>query len=378
MTSLIDWLEKQTLYPKLFWRDKRDGVSIAGVGQIETASWPRESDRRFFGGLSFSKKRKDGLWQAFPDSYFFLPAVELHEREGKQTLIFNGEMVPLETVATPAESIHWPPYEAIERVDTPSFESWKDAVDACLSHIREGVFEKAVLARRTTLSCKRAVNPFPILKAVASRSSETTLFAFGFREGSLFMGATPETLYRRDGNEVVSEAVAGTRARGKNGDEEARLREELLSCEKENREFASVQRFISEALKTTCSGIEEGPKQVVTASHLQHFYQMYRGSLKKSVSDRDLIDALHPTSAIGGHPRKEALDFIASHEPFERGWYAAPVGWIEKERSHFAVGIRSALIEDDKLHLFAGTGIVAGSDAHREWQELEHKISGYL
>lgn len=108
-----------------------------------------------------------------------------------------------------------------------------------------------------------------------------------------------------------------------------------------------------------------------------HLFAGMWGVLSDKVSDADLMRALHPTPAVGGVPTKVAMEAIAHHEPFDRGWYAGPVGWIGANASEFAVGIRSALVERNRIALYAGAGIVEGSTAEGEWEEIEQKISDF-
>ena len=101
-------------------------------------------------------------------------------------------------------------------------------------------------------------------------------------------------------------------------------------------------------------------------NRLQHLKVRFQGHLCDGVSDADLLAALHPTPAVAGYPREASLRFLREHEPFDRGWYAGPVGWIGADATEFAVAIRSTLIEGNRAHLFSGAGIVAGSDAEQE------------
>ena len=110
----------------------------------------------------------------------------------------------------------------------------------------------------------------------------------------------------------------------------------------------------------------------------QHLYSAVNVLLKEDVTDGSLLDRLHPTPAVGGYPTENALSEISRLEPFDRGWYAAPVGWISADEAEFAVAIRSGLIHDKTLSLYSGAGIVPGSKPEEEWQEIEHKISDFL
>jgi menaquinone-specific isochorismate synthase len=110
----------------------------------------------------------------------------------------------------------------------------------------------------------------------------------------------------------------------------------------------------------------------------QHLRSNVQGSLKRDVDDCMLLSRLHPTPAVGGYPTENALPEIARIEPFNRGWYAGPVGWIGADDAEFAVAIRSGFIEDKTLSLFSGAGIVRGSEPGEEWCELENKIQDFM
>jgi len=109
----------------------------------------------------------------------------------------------------------------------------------------------------------------------------------------------------------------------------------------------------------------------------RHLVSRARGTLREGVTDWDVLEALHPTPAVGGHPKEEALAEIRTSEPFDRGWYAGPVGWISADAAEFAVGIRSGLVSGRTLRLFSGAGIVAGSVPEEEWAEIEQKIGDF-
>ena len=103
----------------------------------------------------------------------------------------------------------------------------------------------------------------------------------------------------------------------------------------------------------------------------------FEGTLRDGVGDAELLTALHPTPAVGGYPTDRAVREIAEREPFDRGWYAGPVGWVGRDGAEFAVAIRSGLVEGSTLSVFAGAGIVAGSVPGNEWEELDYKISHF-
>ncbi len=250
------------------------------------------------------------------------------------------------------------------RQDCPSYSEWEEIIGKALAQIRRGKFEKVVLARKTTFELEKEICPFDLLQRV--KTHNCTLFAH-VTDKQAFIGATPETLYRREGNLIFTHALAGTA-----------LNPADLERDKETREFAYVSAFIEEKLRDLCSSVKVEKPNILYTGHLYHKQIPFSGVLKPGISDAEIIAALHPTPAIGGFPRKEALDFIKNHEPFSRDLYASPIGYMSPERAEFVVAIRSCFIEGNKLHLFAGAGIVEGSDPEKEWEELENKIAPFI
>jgi len=104
----------------------------------------------------------------------------------------------------------------------------------------------------------------------------------------------------------------------------------------------------------------------------------FKGLLKSGVSNAAIIHSIHPTPAVAGTPRNKAIEMINRLEDFDRGWYAGPVGFVGYDTMEFAVAIRSGLIEDNNLALFAGAGVVCDSNAAEEWEEVENKISRFI
>jgi menaquinone-specific isochorismate synthase len=151
-----------------------------------------------------------------------------------------------------------------------------------------------------------------------------------------------------------------------------------LHSAKDLSEHTYVSKGIREALEPLCEELEiEDCVSEMKLARGRHLRSKVRGTLEDDVTDAALLDAMHPTPAVGGHPRSEALEQIHALEPFDRGWYAGPVGWIGQEASEFAVGIRSGLVRGRKLALFSGAGIVTGSVPGEEWAEIEQKIGDF-
>ncbi len=342
MTDILHWLADQKEYPKFFFRDRDTHHNLAAAGAKEVfENIPEDPQELYVGACRFSGS---GL--------FFAP---LHVKEDDGTIAPEKLQIPF-----------------ISREDLPSKTSWVQLVEQALSHIQQQSFDKVVLARQTTLQLREPVDPYSLLRYLCHNAKRATCFLLETAPGHAFVGATPEKLYTREGNSLVVEAVAGTKPLGSEGEKE------LLASEKERREFGFVKKFIQERLAPYCDQFSWEDDRVLATTRVQHLYNRFSAVLRREISDADLVALLHPTPAMAGLPQKEALEHLKNHEPFERGWYAAPIGWISPDSANIAVGIRSALITPSELQLFAGAGIVEGSNPDKEWNELELKISQYM
>lgn len=270
---------------------------------------------------------------------------------------------------------------------------------------------KVVLARRTDVQVEGKVDPISLLEALQERDPRAYQVLLQLPSGATFLSSTPECLYTRTGTAVASEAVAGTRARGAGGDVERDfwLAFDLLQSHKDDVEFGVVRDWVQRTLSTLCDGVKvEVAKSVLKQANVQHLYAKLAGVLRPGAGDAELLSALHPTPAVCGQPRTEALGMLSEVEPFDRGFYSGPFGWVAHDAAEFVVAIRSALVHPDAavldraaghiadtssasphtwsseyaphptaVSLFAGVGIVSGSDVAAEWAELNLKIAQF-
>jgi menaquinone-specific isochorismate synthase len=386
---LLHWLNEQTLYPKVYWQQRCGQVERAAVGCVMTLPHVPELGAntpphvRFFGGKQFGSQPISSTWDPFPECAFWLPQFEVVQEPGRTYLLIHD--LSEEPNSGVMQQLNFEIRERTqalpnlkERRDVPSLDHWELLIARALYQIEEGLLEKVVLARKTHYMAQEKLDPFILLDFLKKKALKSALFGFQLTEDAAFIGSTPEQLYRRQGLHLQTDALAGTRPRGNTEEENLRIQEELLTNLKEKREFSFVKQFIQTALEPLCTEMHWDPyDRVVPTTHVQHIHNKLMVLLKPEITDRKLIDTLHPTPALGGKPRAEALEFLMREEPFDRGWYGAPLGWISSQEADIAVGIRSALIRGQELELFAGTGIVKGSQALREWEELEHKITPF-
>ena len=402
------WLRGQSLFPRLCWSGREDGFGVAAVGvaDLQESYAPESPDAlrkrlapllasgapqaRYYGGLRFDPLREpDAEWAAFGAYLFVLPRFEVHTGKEDATLVCNlvlprdaersAEILEqIERLSFPQGTIDAALPAPISRTDDPEREGWGRNIELALAAFSEGRLDKVVLARRTEFFFAQEVDVALLAESLKDATPGCFHFYVEPEEGAAFVSASPERLFRREGRAIESEAVAGTRPRGVSEADDAELRDELLRSEKERAEHEHVRVGIAETLGPLCEEleVEEGVSEMKLARR-RHLISTVRGVLREGVRDVEVLRALHPTAAVGGYPRAEALEEIRALEPFDRGWYAGPVGWMGLDSSEFAVGIRSGLVRGNRLALFSGAGIVAGSVPGSEWAEIEQKIGDF-
>ncbi len=173
--------------------------------------------------------------------------------------------------------------------------------------------------------------------------------------------------------------MAGTRPRGATKDDDDALRASLLTSDKDQREHAYVRDSIEAVLNAYCESVTvDQEASEMRLARGRHLVSRVTGVLSTPVSDFELVEKLHPTPAVGGHPTATAVSVIRDLERFDRGWYAGPVGWVGRDAAEFAVALRCGLVSGNQLSLFSGAGIVKGSEPDLEWQEIEQKIVDFV
>ena len=206
-------------------------------------------------------------------------------------------------------------------------------------------------------------------------------FVFGYQLGDAsWVGASPELLVSLEKGRVRALSLAGTSARGESIDEDDELGGALIASAKERSEHDLVVRATREALSSLCRdlSVPDSPRLLRMAG-IQHLQTPIEGTAAPGVDLLDALLTMHPTPAVGGSPREPALEAIARLEGMDRGWYAGPIGWMDMNgEGAFAVALRSALLRDREALLYAGAGIVAGSDPDRELAEAELKLHPLL
>jgi len=200
-------------------------------------------------------------------------------------------------------------------------------------------------------------------------------FMMAFSPHYAFLGSSPERLFVRHGEQLSTEALAGTVSSGDDDRSRLQFAHWLLADEKNQHENQLVVEDICQRLDDGVSGLHVSDAEIVSLRKVQHLRRAISASLYQT-DDVDCLHRLQPTAAVAGWPRQAARHFIAQHEPFDRQWYAGSAGFISAQHSEFTVTLRSAAVSDDQLVLYAGAGIVAGSDPESEWLEIDNKSAG--
>jgi menaquinone-specific isochorismate synthase len=418
--------------PRFYWDNSAHPVSLVGWGKAaELTDWgerrfhdiqsqvehlstrlypinpsdvlirevPIDAGPRWVGCFSFQPHpSEDSLWHAFPDAYFVLPRVQLARLDGQVWLtinhlvddvrdvrqleaFFNACLAEAFSLQAAAASDAFLPAPTIAKITTTlSRETWQKMVEGALERIRGGEFEKVVLARTLRARFQQPLAIVDILQDLASRYPDCYRFMIEPQPGQVFLGASPELLAEVRAPSFRTAALAGTIKRGNTPVEDDQLGQKLLKDPKERQEHAIVIRAIQGKLTPLTVALDIAPTPSLRKlGNVQHLETSIQGKLAYGWGVLDVVAALHPTPALGGWPQDAAQTYLALAEPFERGWYAAPIGWVDPwGNGLFAVGIRSGLFDGRTATLFAGAGIVADSNPTREWQETGLKFKPLL
>ena len=244
--------------------------------------------------------------------------------------------------------------------------------EKAISKIRSGKIQKVVLARDIMAQLPEGFDIRTALVALAKKYPSCWVYSVA---GNL--GASPELLVRVAHGQVSARVLAGTTSRGESSEADVAKSTALAASEKNLQEHRFAVESMVDALTPFCSTVDTDDKPFSLAlPDLWHLASDVYGKLKKNISVLDLAAFLHPTAAVAGTARSDAQALIAELEPFDRGGYAGPVGWIGADGDgEWAIALRGGIIEDNVLTAFAGCGLVAESEPKAELAETELKFA---
>ncbi|WP_332649519.1 isochorismate synthase [Lysinibacillus sp. 54212] len=404
---------------RFFWQNREKTLTLVGLGHAYTIEnnatdhrfdaveqeWKRltknivkeEQDLQpiLFGGFTFDPhNNQEGEWSDFPQSYFTVASFQLVIRH--DTAYVSIHYITDEENSTKAfdrmrkerdHLIHAAQVKEVKTYSKPKMTSYKEpfkeeylqSLEKVTSLIKANEAEKVVIARSLALQFEDSVSSPQILSHVVHEQPESYLFGLEHKD-MLFFGASPERLVKVHNGQAYSSCVAGSIRRGKTADEDEQLGQALLNDEKNLGEHHYVVEMISQTFEKNCCSVKvpKRPK-LLKIRDIQHLYTPVEGTLACDATILQLVKHLHPTPALGGVPRQEALELIRKYESMNRGLYAAPIGWLDADgNGEFAVAIRSAALTRDKAYLYAGGGIVGDSTPQAEYEETRVKFRPML
>ncbi len=416
LAALLPVLGATTSEPYFYWehphaRDAEAAIGTARALQLATggdrfararafvaatrACCPGEAttQMRFYQGFSFFETSA-----CFPSAWVALPRWQIARRQGRCSLTANIPIGPtddLETcwqeVATclgaiaRSSSLVLPGDKAALvryrlEADATLDRTYTKAVSAALQAIADGPLQKIVLAYSLMVRSPQRFDPVEALAYLRQQHPHCRTFAVSLgTEAQTFVGASPERLVALQDGQIECDALAGSVGRGRTPAEDAELARQLLANAKERREHQAVRGFLHDRLCQLGLQPQMAEMRLLKLPNIQHLWTPIRADAPATLHLLDLVAGLHPTPAVAGLPTPDACEGIRRWEAFDRGPYAAPLGWLDgRGNGEFVVGIRSALLSGQQARLYAGAGIVAGSTPERERAEVALKLQAML
>lgn len=415
--SLLDAFAavEETEEDRLFWSDSSQDFMLLGIGSAQKITATEDRFKTLektwntlvqeamihnpfrekgtgliaFGGMTFDPLREKGdLWRRFPPSQLTIPKYVIVFEQGNYFLTVNQfvngqtdvsdlmlEIDVMEEMLLQAKPRQKQLTQRIVKKTEIAPETWKKSVQKAVEEIQAARAEKIVLARELRLELRQSPNISQLLEKLLDSQPNSYVFAYE-QDDNCFIGATPERLVRVEGKSLLSTCLAGTAPRGATPEKDAQLAQALLDDKKNRQEHNHVVQMIKTNIDKYCENIHIPRNPVIyPLRNLQHLYTPVTATLKQEYSVFNVIEALHPTPALGGVPRHKALQFIREEELLDRGWYGAPIGWLDSGgNSEFAVAIRSGLLQANEVSLFAGCGVMGDSDPEMEYEETNVKF----
>ena len=333
---------------------------------------------------ALNPKPADEMMQAFPRLRFMVPELVLIENEQGRFLqvnslgpVYQGRVDRFLRHA--AEAPRRQRCSISYRVMSDSFEAWAEEMGASLACIDAGRVKKLVPSRRQAVVADSPFSSKDVLLNLIDGQAIGTVFLYRYGD-VFFCGCTPELLIRKQGHDVESMCLAGTAALGATDEERAQIANFLMNDEKNRTEHDYVVRFIREVFDRNCYNVNiPATPSILELKHVQHLFTPARANVMEGVSLYSLVEQLHPTPALAGLPVGEALMSLREIEPYNRGFYGGAIGYVDAEdNGEFSVAIRSGVFDGEAGWIYAGCGIVAGSEVDVEFAEIDMKFQTIL
>ncbi len=383
--ELLAWLKAQHVFPQYYLNFRDSDNKLVAVGkvrsfgdEISAQQFIEKTQQPLIGGLTFNKKgdfwlprllieqqKQQTVISVFIDNQANLVEEKQQALSAIQALTCFAELEPLNSQARLVSQ-------------KANQEEWCHWVEQALSAIEQGELNKVVLANESLFESTQPINAQDFLAESEKQNTGCYHFLYAKTPDSVFVGSTPERLFERCGEQVKTEALAGTALMSDDAKQNQAQADWLLHDQKNDDENRLVVKDICDNLQEFVRHIQVGQVELKQLRRVQHLRRCIQAELKAHFADAACLHAIHPTAAVSGLPQQNALAFLQKTENFDRTWYAGTLGIMTQSHGEFCVTIRCAFIEQNRIRIFAGAGIVAGSVPLLEWQEIERKASGLV
>ena len=383
----LGWLASQPVWPQFYWQQRNGDEEAAVLGAVAAFSslesaqqflhqHDNHPDLRIWGLNAFEPQRGNLLlprleWRRCAG----VASLRLHlysdvslREDAAHAIAFISSLAPVKPLPALRLSL-------TGEQNWPDKAGWTNLIKLATQTINREELDKVVLARATDLQFSQSVNAAAVMASSRRLNLNCYHFFMAFSADSAFLGSSPERLYRRRDTALRTEALAGTVANHPEDHRAWQLGEWLMKDDKNQRENMLVVEDICQRLQGCTQTLDVLPPQVLRLRKVQHLRRCIWTELNQA-DDTLCLMQLQPTAAVAGIPRELAREFIQQNEPFEREWYAGSAGYLSRRQSEFCVSLRSAKISANVVRLYAGAGIVRGSDPEQEWQEIDNKAAG--
>lgn len=373
-------------YSETSLRTMKTALKLSNLSSCPSKTW-------LLGGWSFPPTRlvqrvKDVIWKDFPYSRWVVPALLFTTANGRNHVILaayfdsstEGRLkeyyARLASTITSLRIEPKSPPIPLRLNNLPSRKRWVSLARYALESISKGKLRKVVLSRSVRILFDDAITCSTVLKKLIESNPGSTVFAMK-KGGTTFLGATPEHLLLLKNREIGVDCLAASAPRSSDSETDDSLGLNLITERKSRYEHRLVVQGVKRSLSAICSEIKAPEKPLLKRlPNIQHLHTVVKGHLLPAVDIWSAALSLWPTPATGGEPKEPAVRWIQDFEPVNRGWYSGVVGCVNANGDgNLVVSIRSGVIRGQRAVLFAGSGIVSGSDPNREFEETDWKMA---
>lgn len=396
--KILDILQILRNKSKMYWQNRDASFETVGAENVfyEQKLNSSEIAELEAAGIKFYLSCKFDLksnitrkWKKFGRNFVFLPLWALERRKDKYYLILNLTKEILDDYinrdiekCTALNMLNINnvkcDYLIKNRYFSPNRETWGHNLNLANEMIQSDTVKKIVLSRAVKYEFENKIASESIFLKLTENCENSFSFYFQADIGSVFMGISPELLFSSYENTIRCDVLAGTIARGADTELDKILADKLLHDKKEIREHTFVAKFLSAKMKKFGSKVQfKQNLKIKKLANVQHIYSEIECVKQPDLSNYKIIRFLYPTPAVCGVPAARCKRLIKEFEQYDRGHYAGAIGMICGENAEICVGIRSALTHNSNLYIYAGAGIVAGSDPEKEWNEISSKLQNF-